>query len=134
VCVALAAAAWAAVMVFAADRSATHVARAKEVVLVYVGAEDCAPCRAWQAQGEVALRASPEFARLTYRAVKSPTLFDVMSDAHWPDDLKIYRERLGDGAGVPAWLVVADGEIVMTGQGASQWDKIVLPKVRSLLR
>lgn len=131
--VALAALAAAALIFFAADPKASHSARADQVTLIYVGAEDCAPCRAWQAGAEAVLR-SPEFARLSYRAVKSPTLLDLKSDAYWPDDLKIYRDRLGADAGVPLWFVVADGEVVGHGQGASQWNKAVLPKIRSLLR
>ena len=104
------------------------------LTLVYVGAEDCAPCSSWQGGEGAKFRASPEFARIVYREVKSPTSRDVLNDDHWPDDLRGYRNRLGRGAGVPLWLVIADDEIVERGFGASQWHSAVLPKIKSLLR
>lgn len=103
-------------------------------MLVYVGADDCAPCRAWQRDDGAMFRLSPEFARLTYREVKSPILFDILKDKYWPDDLRGYRDRLGRGAGVPMWLVISDREIVEQRFGATQWQAAVLPKIRALLR
>ena len=50
----------------------------------------------------------PEFHRLAYREVKSPNLFDVLKDNNWPEELRGYRQAIGDGAGVPLWLVIAD--------------------------
>ena len=105
-----------------------------DIVLVYVGAEDCAPCRTWQGGARAAFRSSPEFAHVTYREVKSPSLLDVLNDEYWPNDLRSYRDRLRRGAGVPLWLIISDQEIIEHGFGASQWDGTVLPKLRSLLR
>jgi hypothetical protein len=109
-------------------------ARPANVTLLYVGAADCAPCRVWQSGEGARFRASAEFARLTYREVKSPTLRDVLNDELWPDDLRWSRDRLGRNAGVPLWLVIADHEIVGRWFGASQWRSAVLPQIRSLLR
>ena len=106
----------------------------RDVTLLYVGADDCAPCRAWQREDGPAFRSLPEFAPVAYREVKSPSVLDVLKDEYWPDELRRYRERIGRGAGVPLWLVLADGEIVEQGFGASQWRGSVLPKIRSLLR
>jgi hypothetical protein len=105
-----------------------------DITLVYVGAEDCAPCRKWQREDGTAFRASGEFAQVSYREVKSPALFDLLKDEHWPQDLRPYREKLAPGAGVPLWLVLADGEVVDQRFGAVQWKAAVLPKIRSLLR
>jgi hypothetical protein len=105
----------------------------ERVVLVYVGADDCAPCRIWQRDHAPTLR-SPSFAGLTYREVKAPRLLDVMRDDCWPDDLRPLQTQLGPGAGVPLWLVVADGAIVGRGRGASEWSRTVLPILKSLVR
>jgi hypothetical protein len=105
-----------------------------DITLVYVGAEDCAPCRKWQREDATAFRASSEFTQVTYREVKSPVLFDLLKDEHWPQDLRPYREKLALGAGVPLWLVLEEGEIVDQRFGAAQWKSAVLPKIRSLLR
>ena len=105
-----------------------------DITLVYVGAEDCAPCRKWQREDGTAFRSSGEFAHVMYREVKAPALFDLLKDEHWPQELRRYRERLPRGAGVPLWIVLAGGEVVDQSFGAAQWKSAVLPKIRSLLR
>jgi hypothetical protein len=110
----------------------TPAARA-DVTLVYVGAEDCAPCRAWQGREGKQFLGSAEFARLTYREVKSPTARDVLKDEYWPGDLRGYRDGLGAGVGVPLWLVISDEKLVERGFGAAQWRAAVLPRLKSLL-
>lgn len=119
---------------FLVDSSAPFRAGTQDITLLYVGADDCAPCRAWQRGDGAAFRSSPEFTRVTYREIKAKALFDVLRDEHWPDDLKSYRDRLERRAGVPLWLIVLDGQIVEQEFGASQWRQAVLPKLRSLLR
>lgn len=112
----------------------TPAKSAKQVTLVYVGAENCAPCEIWQQKQGIALRDSKKFRRLTYREVKSPSLFDVLKDEYWAEDLRIYRQAIKREAGVPLWLVIADGQLVMQSSGLTQWREAVLPKIKSLLR
>ena len=104
------------------------------ITLVYVGAQDCAPCRIWQRGEGTAFHASAEFARLSYREIKPPTLMDVLKDDFWPEDLRIYRHAIGREAGVPLWLVMADDQVVLKGFGATQWVASILPKIKQLLR
>lgn len=109
-------------------------ARASDIMLLYVGAYDCAPCRAWQKGDGANFLASPEFPRIRYREVKSPRLADVLKDDNWPEELRIYRRHLRPGDGVPLWLVVgSDHEIVERKSGASAWRESILPRIRSLL-
>jgi hypothetical protein len=105
----------------------------KSLTLVYVGADGCAPCEVWQRDQATAFRDSPEFHRLIYREVKSPSLFDVLNDSNWPGELRVYRHAINEQAGVPLWLIIADDEIVMQSSGLSQWQGVVLPKIKSLL-
>jgi hypothetical protein len=70
---------------------------------------------------------------LAYREVKSPSLFDVLKDENWPEDLRVYRQA-SQGAGVPLWLVIADDQHVMASFDLTQWPEVVLPKINSLLR
>jgi hypothetical protein len=106
----------------------------KHVTLVYVGAENCAPCDIWQRNQGTAFHGSAEFRRLAYREVKSPSLFDVLKDNNWPEDLRVYRQAISPAAGVPLWLVIADDQLVMQSFGLAQWQETVLPKLKSLLR
>lgn len=112
-----------------------HTTRpARDVMLLYVGAEDCAPCRAWQNGDGAAFLASADFPRISYREVKSPHLHDVLKDEHWPDDLRNYRNGLRRSDGVPLWLVVSDDQVVEQRFGAEAWRASVLPRIKSLLR
>jgi hypothetical protein len=116
------------------DRLPSQPANRPDVTLLYVGAEDCAPCRSWHGRGGRAFLSSPEFTRLSYRQVESPAVLDLLKDQYWPDDLREYRVRLDRGAGVPLWLIISDHEIVEQAFGESQWESAVLPKLKSLLR
>ena len=109
-------------------------ARDADVMLLYVGAEDCAPCRAWQNGEGAAFLASADFPRITYREVKSPHLHDVLKDENWPDEVRLYRDSLRRSDGVPLWLVVTDHKIVEQRFGAAEWRANVLPRIKSLLR
>lgn len=124
--VALAMAAW--------GSYAARSTRTPDVLLLYVGADDCAPCRAWQNGDGASFLASAEFPRIHYRELKSPHLVDVLNDSYWPEDLRVYRSELKRSDGVPLWLVVSGHEIVERKFGASAWRESVLPKIRGLLR
>lgn len=116
---------------------ANHAARPahdSEILLLYVGAEDCAPCRVWQSGEGAAFLASADFPRITYREVKSPHLHDVLNDENWPDEIRRYRSSLRRSDGVPLWLVVSDHEIVEQRFGAAEWRASILPRIKSLLR
>jgi hypothetical protein len=104
-----------------------------EIMLLYVGAEDCAPCRAWQNGEGAAFLASADFPRITYREVKAPHLHDILQDENWPDEIRRYRDGLRRSDGVPLWLVVADRRIVVQRFGESEWRASVLPTIKSLL-
>jgi hypothetical protein len=110
----------------------TTTKAAKKITLVYVGAENCAPCDSWQHNQGIAFRNSAEFQRLEYREVKSPNLFDVLHDNYWPEDLRLYRQAISRGDGVPLWLVIADDQLVMQRAGVSQWQDSVFPKIKLL--
>ena len=105
----------------------------RNIMVVYIGAEDCAPCRLWQGGMGAKFRTSSEFRRLSYREVKSPTLFELLNDDVWPMDLRVYRQRIDQTMAVPMWLVVLNGEVVAQGFGASQWVETVMPTLRQLL-
>ena len=124
----------------AAVAAALLVAQAKppagaaDLMLIYVGAEDCAPCRAWQKDDGVDFRRSVEFSRIRYHEVKSPRLHELLSDAYWPEELRIYRGRLKPSDGVPLWLIVSGDAVVAQHFGAQGWRTSVLPALRSHLR
>jgi hypothetical protein len=126
----------AAILIAAATAAANRCpVRAQQpgVTLLYIGADDCAPCRTWRRGDGAAFLASTEFARITYREVRSPHLDDVMSDTNWPEDIRDYRSRIRRSDGVPLWLVIADRAVVEQQFGTAAWQERILPTVRSYL-
>lgn len=109
-------------------------AAAADLMLIYVGAEDCAPCRTWQNGDGADFHKSAEFARISYREVKSPHLHDVLRDEHWPEEIRAYRSRLKQSDGVPLWLIVSGNDVVAQRFGVAAWHNSILPALRSHLR
>jgi hypothetical protein len=107
---------------------------APHVALLYVGADDCPPCLAWQRGAGAEFRISSLYQRLDYREIKSPRLFDLLKDEYWPSDLRRHRARLRPGTGAPLWIVLANDEVVFERSGAGYWESGVLPKIEKLLR
>ena len=103
-------------------------------MLLYVGAEDCAPCRAWRNGDGAAFLTSTDVSRLVYREVRSPHLNDVLKDENWPAELRAYRSRIKRSDGVPMWLLVADHEVVEQQFGITAWQAKILPRLGSYLR
>jgi hypothetical protein len=64
------------------------------LIVVYVGAEDCGPCRSWQRDERPTFHASSEFARLRYREIVVPQLRALLTTERWPVDLAELRERV----------------------------------------
>ncbi len=115
-------------------REASGSGPPQRITIIYVGADDCAPCRSWHRTYWPSFRDSPEFNRLEYREVRSPNLFEVLNKELWPEDLQGYRNEIKTDSGVPLWLVIADGDIVLAASGISQWRDAVLPAIRQLAR
>ena len=126
-----------AIVTVAAVVWGTHHVRSSrqpDVMLLYVGAEDCAPCRVWRNGEGAAFLASAESRRITYREVKSLRLEDVLKDENWPEDIRGLRNGINQSDGVPLWLIVSDREVVEHQFGAGAWKQRVLPTIRSYLR
>jgi hypothetical protein len=104
-----------------------------QITVIYVGADDCAPCRIWRRERLPAFAGSREFKRLTYREVTSPKLFDLLNDEHWPEDLREYRNSLDKSAGVPLWFILADDKVTLTARGLREWGELAMPKLKSML-
>lgn len=114
-------------------RSATSL-ETGDVMLLYVGADDCPPCRSWQKEERGKLFASSYFPRISYREVKAPHLEDVLNDEYWPEDLRSYRDSLKRGDGVPLWLIVSDHKIIERHFGITGWRNGVLPRLKMVAR
>ena len=93
--------------------------------VVYVGADDCAPCRRFNEERWPAIRRSAR--NIDLREVRSPTFRDVLDDEYWAADLRPYRNAIPPEAGVPLWVVVCNNSVVKVAWGVRQWDDQVMP-------
>ena len=109
--------------------------RAKpNIAVIYIGAEDCAPCLVWRRDHWPRFAGSPDFSHLAYREVMSPKLFDLLEDSYWPEDLRQYRNRFDQSSGVPLWYIVVNGEVALTARGLREWEEAAIPKIKSFVR
>jgi len=104
------------------------------VTVVYVGAEDCGPCRAWRRDMRPAFFDSDEFLRLRYREIVAQHLRDLLTQPDWPADLVELRERVRSLPGAPQWFVLRGGGILASGAGLPAWQRLIWPAIRTQVR
>jgi len=102
--------------------------------LLYVGADDCIPCRAWRQAHWAALRSAPPFAGLQFIEVRAERSEDLLQDSYWPEDLRRYRSAIPSGAGVPLWMLLHGETVLVRAWGAQQWYNRMLPALRHAAR
>lgn len=100
------------------------------VTLLYVGAEDCAPCRAWRRDHRASFLAGLDRERVIYREVIAARTAAAFDEDAWPEDLRAQRAVAAKGGGVPQWIVIRNERPVLTAGGLSQWQSRVLPLIR----
>ncbi len=101
------------------------------LTVIYVGAEDCGPCRAWRRDERPGFVASRAFAGLRYREVIAPQLRDLLTERPWPADLAALRERIRLRPGAPQWFVLRGTQMVAWESGQSAWRRAVWPAIRT---
>lgn len=110
------------------------------IELVYVGANDCGLCRAWEAgylrQGR--LSGSPAWKHLRFTEVKLPTLRAPFERDHLPERLRARFDALaGEGLriqGVPAFVLLVDGALRAQALGADEFESFVHVALRAAVR
>jgi hypothetical protein len=110
--------------------STAHAANNLQVI--YVGGQDCPPCRRWIATYKDSWLASPEFARVGWYEVDPPHLRDAYRERHWPEALRPVLAQVPRKSGIPRFLIVADGRIVSNEVGVSRWLR-TMAELRKLL-
>jgi glutaredoxin len=101
-----------------------------KVEVIYLGTNDCPYCRHWEAARKPELLASPEGKAASYREVHGETLRKPIEAAHYPADLKWVAEQIGPSRGVPRFVLVVDGKVVMNVMGTEAYQQAFLPALR----
>jgi len=114
-----------------ADTPCRSTAEQEALTVVYVGAEDCGPCRAWRRDERPSFLDSREFPALRYREVIAPQLRNLLAEEQWPADLAGLRAQVRQRPGAPQWFVLREGQVVAWEAGASAWRHTVWPAIRT---
>ncbi len=101
-----------------------------KVEVIYLGTNDCPYCRHWEAARKPELLSSPEGKAASYREVRGETLRKPIDAAHYPADLKWVAEQIGPSRGVPRFVLVVDGKVVMNVMGTEAYQQAFLPALR----
>jgi len=104
------------------------------LTVIYVGAEDCAPCIIWKNEHREAFLASPQYAKITYHEVIAEKTADALTNKAWPKELRQYRDGTKRLFGAPSWLVVENHRVIASIGGLSNWKKHVFPFLQNSIR
>jgi hypothetical protein len=117
-----------------ADAPATGAAAdaALRWTLLYVGAEDCAPCRAWRDarwdRERVVYRGAP----LRFLELRAERSAGALDDTLWPEALRPYRAAIPRDAGLPLWMLAQEDRVLVRTWGTSRWDTEMAPALRGI--
>lgn len=127
---------WTGAMAFAplvhrpAPTGGPRAASNGKLTVVYVGADDCAPCLAWRRKRRPEFEKSVVFPRIDYREVIAGTLKETFDDAYWPEALRGLRDEVRrGGGGVPFWMILRDGRVLAAAGGGAAWDAKIWPLI-----
>ena len=100
------------------------------ITVIYVGADDCGPCRIWRRDERQDFLGSSVFQNIKYREVIASRLYDLLAEAQWPADLMFLREQVRARPGAPQWFIIQDGHIIAWEAGLSAWRRVVWPMIQ----
>lgn len=113
---------------------------ASKIELVYIGADDCSLCRAWEAAylGRGKLEGSAEWKHLQFTKVRLATLSTAFRVEHAPQRLQpVFGEMLDSGVrihGVPSFVLLVDGRLRVHALGPAAFDTLMHPALRAAVR
>jgi hypothetical protein len=111
---------------------ATKVHATGTLQVIYIGGQDCPPCRRWTATYKAGWLASAEYRRVTWYEVEPPHLEEAYRERHWPEALRPVLAQVPRKSGTPRFLIVEDGRIVSNEIGVSKW-RNTMAELRKLL-
>ena len=119
----------------AAAHSAAAVPRAAsgDLMVIYVGAGDCAPCRTFEAEDMPRWQASALSRTVRFVRVAAPKTSQAFNPRYWPKEAKPFI-GVFTAPIVPSFMLVANGRVVATGGGLRNWRQQTLPKLEQLAR
>ena len=117
----------------ALSRAQSRVPQYQKLDLLYLGTDDCPYCRRWESRTKDAFLASPEGRAVNFVHVKGRTLREPIVEQHYPPEFRWVFEKIGPSRGVPRYLLVMDGKLVMSAFGLNEWEDRFRPALKDLV-
>lgn len=115
---------------YIADEASYTVTDSSEILIVYVGAQDCPPCLTFKARRYPVWIKSAEYKHVIYRELSFPSYKRTDEDNYWPKDLRWVRENAFARRGAPRWIVSVDGRIIANQRS---WGRQTYPLIQRLV-
>ena len=96
-------------------------AASSDLTVIYVGGGDCPPCTRWKTTQKPRWLASPEFPKVTWVEVESPSSRTPTRSATGRRGLRPVLAQLPRKAVTPRFLIVSDGKVVSNEFGSGRW-------------
>lgn len=84
------------------------------ILVINVNAWNCPVCVTWANESKATWLASPEFKKVRYVEIESPTIKQAYDDAYWRGDLRAIRDQIPNRyrRGTPRFLIVKDEKLI----------------------
>jgi hypothetical protein len=116
----------------AASAAGSRARATSRVQVIYIGGQDCPPCRRWIASYKESWLASPEYRQVAWVEVEPAHLKEAYQERRWPDALRPVLAQVPGKWGTPRFLIVEDGRIVSNQVGVTKWLKTMAELKRLL--
>ncbi len=101
------------------------------IAVVYISAEDCAPCRAFEASDWPQWQASPLSQRVRFLRAHAPKTTQAYQTKYWPSEARSFAGAVKVPV-VPSFILANNGGVVLVGSGLVGWRNQVLPEIRRI--
>lgn len=104
---------------------------AANIMIVYVYADDCAPCQIFQAQDWPQFRASPLVRAVHFVRTTAPKTTQAYQVRYWPSEARPFHSAVKVPI-VPSFILVRQRRVVLVGNGLVGWRNQILPQAHQL--
>lgn len=104
---------------------------AAALMIIYVYADDCAPCQIFAAQDWPQFKASPVSRAVHFVRTTAPKTTQAYQSRYWPSEARPFLSAVKVPI-VPSFILVRQRQVVLVGNGIVGWRNQVLPQVHQL--
>lgn len=101
------------------------------VMIVYVYADDCAPCQIFQAQDWPSFNKLPVSRAVRFVKTTAPKTTQAYQVRYWPSEARPFHSAVKVPI-VPSFILVKHNRVMLVGNGIVGWRNQVLPQVHQL--